>query len=76
MAGAEESGDHASGRLRLGRELRIAAEVGGPAAVGIGGPGTRNIFALPSRCRMPFGGLSPALVRLSNASCRQAGSTL
>lgn len=43
MAGVEESGDHASGQHRLGRELRIVTEAGGPAAAGIGGPGTRNI---------------------------------
>lgn len=52
MAGVEESGDHASGQLRLGRELRIVTEAGGPAAVGIGGPGTRNI-EFPVHCGVP-----------------------
>jgi hypothetical protein len=49
MAGVEESGDHASGQLRLGRELRIVTEAGGPAAVGIG---TRNI-EFPVHCGVP-----------------------
>jgi len=43
VAGVQESGDHASGQFWLGRELRLVTESGGPAAVGVGGPGTRNI---------------------------------
>jgi hypothetical protein len=43
VAGVKEPGDHARGQLRLGGEGGLLAETGSAAAVGVGGPGARNI---------------------------------
>lgn len=43
VAGAKEPGDHAGGRLRFGREPGFLAQPGGPAAIGVGCPGARDV---------------------------------
>jgi hypothetical protein len=43
VAGVQEPGDHAGGQFRLGGECGLLAEPGGMAAVGVGGPGARNV---------------------------------
>lgn len=49
------TGDHEGGQLWFGRELRLVTESGGPAAIGVGGPGTRNI-EFPVDRRVPSRG--------------------